>query len=114
MTTPNTEPKPRPATDAEIARVTKQAQERGLYATWDRDTILPMAARIEQEREMKRELAQAMARAVQLASRAYDWGLGTDGKIQMNDGSWVACYDLTAEFKDALARAAKMEADNAK
>lgn len=37
---------PRPASDEEIARVTAQAHAHGLGATWDRDTILPMAARI--------------------------------------------------------------------
>ena len=46
------DPKATPAaTDEEIARVVGQAIRHGLNASWDRDTILPMAARIEADRQ---------------------------------------------------------------
>ena len=99
MTTPNTEPIP--ATDAEIARVTKQAHDRGLYATWDMGTILPMAARIDQEREMRRELVKALSDEVSACSHLVE--------------DPESCRRLICVISQrAIARAAKMEEDNAK
>jgi len=59
-------------------------------------------------RALNAEMLAALNRASQLASRAVDWDLGTDGEIEMDDKTWVACSDLRDEF-DAIIRKAKAE-----
>ena len=49
------------------------------------------------------EVVKELRKAIQLAGIASDWGLGTDGKVEI-DGEWVPCFDLQKQFKAALAR----------
>lgn len=46
---------------------------------------------------------KVLKRAKQLASIAYDWDLGTDGKVEI-DGQWVSCSELKEEFAKEIKR----------
>jgi hypothetical protein len=46
-------------------------------------------------------LRKTLARASKLASIAYDWDLGTDGQVEIDD-EWVSCADLHQEFDAVL------------
>jgi hypothetical protein len=67
-------------------------------------------AELAQLKEQNRELLKALKRASQLASIAYDWDLGTDGKVEI-DGEWVSCSDLRQEFDKAIDKAAIAKGD---
>lgn len=114
--TPNTEPKP--ATDAEIARLLSALRK---YPDDDSpadsdiaDTgITPriLIARIEQEREMRRELARVLKSAIGHCDCA-DY----NNKALFpctDDRPCAGCY-MTSTADALLSRAAKMEADYGK
>lgn len=49
------------------------------------------------------ELLKVLDRAMQLAQIAWDWDLGSDGKVEIDD-EWVSTYALRDEFETAIAR----------
>lgn len=55
-------------------------------------------------RDLERKLSVARAaleKAAELASIAYDWDLGTDGRVEI-DGQWISCAQLNTEFQETL------------
>lgn len=106
MTTPNTEPKP--ATDAEISGIAAWNCDCRFQAGKDRHTreclmvFGPrLIARIDQEREMRRELVKALSDEVSACSHLVE--------------DPESCRRLICVISQrAIARAAKMEEDNAK
>lgn len=110
MITPNTEPIP--ATDAEIEKIRasltiylrfgKPSVRMAVTALEDIDQLI---ARIEQEREMRRELTKVL-KAVNVAI-----AFGLLAELRPYHGAWQGLNDSVMA---ALARAAKMEEDNAR
>lgn len=110
QTTPNTEPIP--ATDAEISGIAAWNCDCRFQAGKDRHTreclmvFGPrLIARIEQEREMRRELTKVL----EAVNAAIAFGLLAE--LRLYHRAWQGLNDSVMA---ALARAAKMEADNAR
>ncbi len=92
----------RGVTDGKLEALKYTPQERENYGRWIAEVYsLSHPGAWESERK---ELIEALRRASKLASIAYDWDLGQNGKVEI-DGEWISCAALAQEFRAAIQNA---------
>lgn len=74
----------------------------GAIARWNRRVESDCTGKVLLDAETVERIRRALSRAEQLASIAYDWDLGTDGKVEI-DGAWIGTTELRSEFLRTLA-----------